>query len=76
MEGWERQFRKNSFAKASETTCLVEENSFGETTERPHCLESGLAITDVIAPATSRYSARSAAPCFNILRWPPVEQIS
>jgi hypothetical protein len=54
--------KKNSFAKASETTCLVEENSFGETTERPHCRESGLAITDVIALATSRYSPRSAAP--------------
>jgi hypothetical protein len=64
-EGWERQVEKNLFAEASETTCLVEENSFGETSETaecPHCLESGLTITDVIAPATSRYSPQSAAP--------------
>jgi hypothetical protein len=55
-EGWGRQVKKNLFAEASDTTCLVEENSLGETTECPHCLESGLAITDVIAPATSGYS--------------------
>jgi hypothetical protein len=33
-----------------------------ETTECPHRLESRLAITDVTASATSRYSPQSAAP--------------
>jgi hypothetical protein len=51
-EGWGRQVEKNLFAEASDTTCLVEENSLGQTTECPHCIESGLAITDVIAPGS------------------------
>jgi hypothetical protein len=33
-----------------------------ERTERPRCLETELAITDVIAPATSQYSPQSSAP--------------
>jgi hypothetical protein len=33
-----------------------------ETTERPRCVESGLATTDATAPAASRYSPQSAAP--------------
>jgi hypothetical protein len=61
MEGWERQIEK-FICRSERTTCLVEENSFGETTECPHCLENGLAITDIIASATSRYSPQSAAP--------------
>jgi hypothetical protein len=51
MEGWERQIEK-FICRSERTTCLVEETSFGETTEYPHRIESGLAITEVIAPGS------------------------
>jgi hypothetical protein len=59
----ENKLKKIHYGKRVDT--LSQKNSFGETSETPespHCLESGLAITDVIAPATSRYSPQSAAP--------------
>jgi hypothetical protein len=50
-----RKLKKFHFGKTR--LAKLKENSFEETSETkecPHCLESGLAITDVIAPATSR----------------------